>query len=503
MATEVELKLAVAGADHRRLMAHPLLRRAEKTSRELVNIYYDTPEHELRRHGIALRLRRQGREWLQTVKCVGETAAGLSSRPEWETPYAGHFDFAAVDVAPVRRRLERPRCLRRLVPVFETRFRRVAWRVEPAPNRRVMVMLDRGWIAADGRREEISEVEIELDGDAVSPIFDVAEALAETIPLLPAVHSKADRGYRLAMATTPDSPVKAVEIPVSAGEAARTAFRRIALGCLDHLQANHAGALASPDPEYIHQMRVAARRLRAALRIFRPVLPPALESELVPPLRALVGSMGAARDYDVLLHEVLDPVVVGLPNEPRIAALAGLITEHAHKARKAAVDQLAAPGYGRWLLHALRQIHLLDDTAADEPVGELAGKRLKRLSRDVRRRAVEAGTLAPAALHALRIAVKRLRYGIEFFAPIIPGGGIPRLARTLARTQDLLGAFNDLANAGALLMECADDDSQLREAVSLIGGWHGAHHATLTARIPHQVRAMAAVRIGDGETRWT
>ena len=53
----------------------------------------------------------------------------------------------------------------------------------------------------------------------------------------------------------------------------QAAFRRIALSCLEHLQRNHDGALASDDPEYIHQMRVATRRLRAACALFAPLLP--------------------------------------------------------------------------------------------------------------------------------------------------------------------------------------------------------------------------------------
>jgi inorganic triphosphatase YgiF len=98
MGNEVELKLALDEAHQARFLRHPLLRRATARHTEtLDNIYYDTGDLSLRRHGIALRLRRQGKLWLQTVKLAGTAAAGLSSRPEWETPYRGHFDFSAIE----------------------------------------------------------------------------------------------------------------------------------------------------------------------------------------------------------------------------------------------------------------------------------------------------------------------------------------------------------------------------------------------------------------------
>ncbi|MFN4148214.1 MAG: inorganic triphosphatase, partial [Rhodocyclaceae bacterium] len=107
MAEEIELKLALPETAQRAFLRHPLLRQAaHKQTARLTNIYYDTPDLDLRKHGIALRLRKRGRSWLQTVKCAGKQMGGVSSRPEWETPYAGHFDFAAIDDPVVRAFLE-------------------------------------------------------------------------------------------------------------------------------------------------------------------------------------------------------------------------------------------------------------------------------------------------------------------------------------------------------------------------------------------------------------
>ncbi len=213
MAQEIELKLALAEDAQNNFLRHPLLKQAtRRQSFRLINLYYDTPALELRARGIALRLRAQGKLWLQTVKCAGTAAGGLSARPEWETPYVGHFDFAAVDNEDVRNWLERPKLKPFIAPIFETSFQRITWFFSPAPGTRIALMLDRGWIAAGGRREAISEVEIEvIEGDAAH-LLDLARTLAERIPLAPAPLSKAERGYRL-FKQTPAAPVKAAPIP--------------------------------------------------------------------------------------------------------------------------------------------------------------------------------------------------------------------------------------------------------------------------------------------------
>lgn len=495
MAEEVELKLALADEHQARFLRHPLLRQAVLRHAEtLDNIYYDTAKLALHRRGIALRLRRQGREWLQTVKLAGSSAAGLSTRPEWEAPYSGHFDFSAIDEPRLRQWLQRPRLLARIVPICETRFRRITWKFAAAPGA-VLLTLDRGWIIANGRREAISEVELELAGAPVHAIFSIASQLAQRTRLTPSVLSKAERGYRLhlGLATT---PVKADAVSLAPGMAPLDAFRQIALSCLEHLQQNHRGALTSDDPEYIHQMRVAMRRLRAALRLFAPVLPEPLVESLRTPLVALGSQLGRTRDLDVLLDEITDPVLRALPDEPRLPALAGDITNRRYLARAEAIALLAAPDYGRNLLLALESLQAEPtSTAVSIPLLSFAHERLRRLRKTLRYLAATAATDDPASLHALRIAVKRLRYALEFFAPLAPDRAMEGILKQLASIQDTLGQLNDLTNAGALLMDCAGDDPRLREAVTLIGGWHGPRYASLLEGIAGELDGLSRLRL--------
>ncbi len=494
MADEIELKLALAEADQPRFLRHPRLRHAAARHVDtLDNIYYDTPDLALRRRGIALRLRRQGRRWLQTVKLAGSASVGLSSRPEWETPYGGHFDFSVIEVESVREWLQRPKLLARIVPIFETRFRRNTWHFAVGGGD-LLLTLDRGWIVANGRREAISELELELSGAPVQAIFDIALALGERIALPPAVLSKAERGYRL-HAGTALAPVKAATIPLTGDMAPEAAFRRIALDCLEHLQRNHIGALTHSDPEYIHQMRVATRRLRAALRLFAPVLASGADETLRAPLAELMTRLGRARDLDVLQTEITDPVLNALPDEPRLTALASDITNRRYGARDEALAALAAPAYGQALLVALQALHSEPGTTLEgDPLATFATRRLRRLRRKVLQLAAAARIDDPVSLHALRIGIKRLRYGLEFFSPLAKRS--PRaVLKRLAALQETLGQLNDLANAGTLLMDCAADDPRLREAVTLIAGWHGPRHASLLTRIPPELARLARLRL--------
>jgi adenylate cyclase len=501
MPNEIELKLSLPITSQRQLLRQPILRQAvAKHTQQLINLYYDTPSFDLHRRCIALRLRKQGRIWLQTVKCAGCSAAGLSSRPEWETPYSGHFDFSAVDDPAVRDWLEKPKLLKSIAPLFETNFCRTTWRFEPKSGCVLLMTLDRGWIAAAGRREAISEVEIELgcpdEQDNVIELFKLAQTLGACLPLVPAMLSKAERGHRL-FRGLPLAAQKARNVALAADNAPIQAFRQIALECLEHIQGNHDGSLQSDDPEFIHQMRVASRRLRAALRLFAPCLPAAFSETMLPPLRNLTSHLGQARDLDVLLMEIATPVVQALPGEPRLAALSGAITNRQYSARSNAMRYLESPDYGRLLLLFITQLHLPpfpgDDAA--EPLSEFATARLKRLRKKMLVLAKASSIDDPFSLHRLRIGIKRLRYALEFFAPLAARRAQTRLLRLLSELQDELGQLNDLANAGTLLMQCAGSDPRLREAVSLVGGWHAARHRALLARIPAQIKKLVLLKL--------
>lgn len=249
----------------------------------------------------------------------------------------------------------------------------------------------------------------------------------------------------------------------------RTAARRVFSGQLQRLRRHDPGTREGSDPEDLHDMRVATRRLRAALRSYRPALTPDLHHALARDLRWLGRRLGAVRDVDVLLERF-----EGSGTLPAFLA-------HLGRRRDEARDRLlAALRSGRylWLLSALDtvcrgwSIEAVPE-AALYPVGAHAAAEA-RAARDRLVRDGDAALARPEAerLHRARIRAKRLRYVLEFHDEL-GGEGVRDSVRRLTALQDHLGAHQDaivasdeirkfLAKHGAVLAERARAGTEAR-----------------------------------------
>lgn len=489
MAQEIELKLAMADAGWRAFSRHPLLREALSPphTQTLRNLYFDTPDLALRRQRVALRLRRAGRRWLQTVKRASASRAGLSSRPEWEQPFSGHFDFSAIDDPALRTELETLRDRGVLVTVFDTTFERREWRFR-AGGGELLLMADRGHIIAGERRETISELELELAGAPVDTLLDFAARLAATLPLRAESRSKAQRGYDL-MTDAVLEPVRAGRSPIDPEGSAADAFRAVALDCIAHYQANEHGALHSDAPEFIHQMRVALRRLRSALRVFAPALPEGSADDLAQHLRALAGELGELRDRDVLQSELVAPLL-GTTATPELNELARTLHAIRSEVRERVIRALQDGRQARLMIALLDVLHRLDERQDAPTLAALAKKRLAR----AHTRMVAAARLARsgdiAALHALRIDVKRLRYALEFNLPLLHANRARRALETLAAAQEQLGFINDLSQAGPRLLAAAGSDPARLAAVAQIAAHHMPRYRKIVDEAPKLLKRL-------------
>jgi len=202
MSNEIEFKLLIDPKDIRRLQRHPFLTahtRQKFPCQRLLSIYFDTPELILHRRKIAVRLRRVGRSWIQTVKTAGTAEAGLHQRSEWEWPAAKNtLNFQLLQDVRLRKFFSNEALRQSLRPVFTTDFFRTR-RVLAWPNGdEVEFALDRGEIRAGDRNAPICEIELELKSGASERLFAIVSALQQTLPLHPENISKAERGYQLA-----------------------------------------------------------------------------------------------------------------------------------------------------------------------------------------------------------------------------------------------------------------------------------------------------------------
>ena len=483
MSTEIELKLQLTPKAARQLLAHPLLAGLETRKQHLLNTYYDTPGLELHARRVAVRFRKKGWEWLCTVKSAEPASGGLAVRSEWETPATpGIFDFSHVDADDFRQFLEARRD--QLEAVFTTDFHRQIWHI-PFGESLIELAIDRGHIESRGQRTAICEVELELISGQVDDIFGLTRQLQNDIALHPAIASKAERGYQLFL-DEPLRPFKARLPPIDDQQAPVEAFRSIALGCLEHFQRNEKGLLGNDDVEFVHQARVALRRLRSAIKLFAPVLPPEFVSTYGRTWQTLATALGEARNWDVFLAETLPPLHSVFPADKDLKRLKTAAERRARSARKSLTGLLAVSEYSRLLLEFTSAIYTLGDTLPI-PLKEFARQQIDRHTRKARQLASRHAQLDPAERHRMRIVFKKLRYTLEFFTPLLAPRRLKPYLQSLGRLQDELGLINDHITAETLILAVLSG-----RPPGPVHGWIAGRHALLVSELPEALNSWLA-----------
>jgi CHAD domain-containing protein len=204
--------------------------------------------------------------------------------------------------------------------------------------------------------------------------------------------------------------------------------------------AHDAGTRIGRDPEELHQMRVATRRLRAFLRTGRPLLDADWVEALRLELRWLGGVLGPVRDLDVLIAHLRSDAQALDPGERRVLGrvfhkLEGALTD----ARSSMLEALDSDRY-MTLLDRLEEAVGSPKLGPDQqPLQDLAAREFRKLRKAAR-------TLAPDppddALHELRIRGKRARYAAELAEPVA-GKPAARFLRDAKTFQDVLGEHQD------------------------------------------------------------
>jgi CHAD domain-containing protein len=246
---------------------------------------------------------------------------------------------------------------------------------------------------------------------------------------------------------------------VALGRDLAAARRAVLREALDQVAANVPGSLAGRDPEYLHQLRVGLRRLRAALHAFDGTMREADVRALRKLLRRVARAAGPARDWDVCLRR--------LPPKLRPAA---------ERRRRAAYARLRRVLRAPQLWLAPRGL-----VAARQPLPDFARAALARADRKAMKEGTRVAWSRPGRRHALRIRLRRLRYACEFLRGAFPDRDAEPLIRSLKRLQDLLGDLNDLEVA-----------RRLGEELSGKAPRRGASSAKLVAQLPGAWRDFVA-----------
>jgi inorganic triphosphatase YgiF len=499
---EIELKFLVdePAARHLRARARALkLANGAARTRTLRSVYLDTPERALKRAGIALRLRRDGRRWVQTVKAAGELHGGLSQVSELESPAPG----GRVSLQTIPNPLIRDKVLecvngQPLQPVCETVIRRTEIELTPANGTRAELAIDVGEILADGRSAALREAELELIEGGPRSLFDIAQALLPDGGWRFSRLSKAARGYLLAEEGRIEpvlAPRNAEAVALDSRQTTEQAARDILRECFDQIATNIAVVRALDDLEGPHQLRIGLRRLRSAFSIFSPVLACPEMERLNAETRWLGQEVGRLRDFEVVLNDIVLREARAHPDEGAIAALADGLAPHLAELRQSLRSTLAESRVQALLLDLARFTetrgwllpHDFDQTERLAlPVADFADAALNRRWKKVVKRAHGLATLNTEARHDLRKELKKLRYVVEFLAPLYPNKRVAPFVKRLKKLQTIFGELNDAVTVKAMFSgqtSVVDGDPASARAVGWITGaslaradcaWNGA-----------------------------
>ncbi|MEI8400352.1 MAG: CYTH and CHAD domain-containing protein [Alcaligenaceae bacterium] len=497
---EQELKLHVP--KEARAGVEKDLLRGRVTRMRLQAFYFDTPDRDLVRAKIALRLRREGEQWVQTLKMPGENSLSrIEINHDRPSPDLDLSVYAAEPFAAVLAKHAQA-----LSICYETDVQRI-FRQTRTDLGVVEIALDTGLLRAGSVELPISEIEFELKRGQLAAVFALGKKWQQAHGLILDARSKSERGDRLALLNTELKTIgeqkqerqessrrqaiaqfwaarTAENISLHPKIHAQAALAAVSAECLDQIIRN-AAVLAEVDTadiyqaggaDHVHQLRVGIRRLRSAWSFFNGIatLP---SEELRAEIKLHFAKLGGTRDDDVL-KETLLPVLSAAGQPP-------LILDDGQTPTDTENVTLSRP-FQSWLLDMLAWTVLPAVTVAQEQnaptesieqvatqVAALAAqpvaaevtaatiikvqkpltlkdalvKKLKKWHRRLLQDGLQFDQLEIEPRHELRKLGKKLRYALQFTESLLPTARLKTYRKQLAAVQDILGEMNDLAVA--------------------------------------------------------
>jgi triphosphatase len=477
-ARETELRLVADAATFKALASHSLLgAKAPLKWTQQRTVYFDTDAADLQRSGITLRLRSvRGRKLLSLKLREGSfDCEKIEVRAPGEGPQIELLPPASQELIGAAAQA------RSLAPRFASQIRR-ATRLVAYEGATIEVAFDEGEIVAGAQKAVVREIELELKSGPPASLYRFALALVEAAPLRMGVSSKADRGARLLSRRPPQAmraPPPEIEPDASLDAATAAMLRQ----CLTHFLGNWDALSSDNADDCVHQTRVSMRRLRSLLLLLGRSFPSGEISGLRAEARRIADAFGAARDWRVFADLVEDGPAKHL-SAPGLPTLIAEARKRAAQGRAAALAAQADVETTRFVL-AL-QLYIATrgwrNALAEADVQELgqpaiafAARALAATFGKVRKRGRGFETLAAEARHELRIALKGLRYAVDFLGPLFrPASAVREYAEKASALQEMLGAANDTAMAASLLAQIdTTRQPDLAFASGLVLGWCG------------------------------
>ncbi|CAN5126777.1 hypothetical protein BH24ACT19_BH24ACT19_04300 [soil metagenome] len=526
----------------------------EGETRELSDTYYDTADWRIYRAGYALRVREEkdGAEaTLKSLASADSTSGEARRREVSETLGKEGVESLRSSKGPVGGLFQAFAGARELRSVFTVGTRRQTFDLilegavgEPVDEHDEDIVVDvageiREREATDGEAEEagtrigevaldsseillgegeeparLSRVEVEVEGEPHPAVEVFVTQMREALGLKPARVSKYGAGL-FATGQSPEAdsdlgPTR-IDASLSLGELAFAVLRRQ----FATMRAYEAGSRLGEDPEEVHDMRVATRRMRAAIKLFQDALPERARWAR-DELKWVAGALGGVRDLDVQLEQI-EEWSEGADEEglEALSRTGKALERQREEARELLIEALDSARYER-LESSFAAMLKLGPTReatpgggpdprskADEPVlsagPDLLSHRYRKWSKLAE--GLDEGS-EPEDFHELRKEGKRLRYALEFFTPVYGEETTTGLIKALKALQDDLGRHQDAIVATERLRELATGAHSFPTRAAFVMGLYAQSHLQEAAEVRKNLRGTEAYSAVAGGKAW-
>lgn len=501
--TEFELKLEIPDARREEVVAAF----GKARSQRLRARYFDTADGQLASAGIVVRVRKEGRHWVQTGKAAGASALRRLEHnvalPLATVGEAPAVDLSRHDHTPLGGRIRKALGLRDrdrsgdrnsdghdgdfpvLEAVFETNVLRRT-RIAKSGDSVIEIALDQGVVLAGERHLPLYELEFELKDGRPEDAVRLARTWCVRHGLFLSSISKSQKGKRLAAqaghaALVAPRATKAKPAQFPRDSAGPAVLAAVVHTCLEQILPNASDvASGSDDAEVIHQLRVGIRRLRTALRELDG-LADGIDPQWEKPWIKVFRALGEHRDSGFLTHTM----------QPQLKAAGGPALALPADAKPA--DPSAAVRSGAFqgaMMDLLAFTHGTPASAGDIEPKALVRARLQKLWRQLLKDGRDYTSLNEEAQHRVRKRLKRLRYLGELTVPLFASGKVEHFLAELKDAQDALGRYNDELMALQYYSKLSASDPRAWFGV----GWLGARRAANAAECQQDLIALAKIK---------
>ena len=455
---EIELKFILPGTQSEPLVVNYLRQNKYVVDKinplKNVDIYMDTTDWMLLKNKLSLRYRLSNDTALYTLKSVSEIEDGVAKRMETEVVLEKPVHSPTeIPIKALRKQVNQIIYPRKLMEQVLIRTKRHLYLVNSPEGTKFELSFDSSSFSADPlfkpeRAPQVYQLEAEITDGPEAAVETMAKLLSDTFHYPKATKTKLE----MAIAQLKIEPlVKKIpdNLKVKLDDCTDAALKKILTVEFYWLEEQLSGVIGDRDPEFVHQARVATRRMRAALILFHNVIPETQATYFEGHLKWLGGLFGGIRDLDVfIINLTRDKRVIEHFSKKQRKALESLVIKQRRAPLKALNEALRSRRFKNF---ENRMTKFLGELCVDnqelpsvqKSIREIAPVAITQKLGNVIEQSKK--TLKNPKLnefHALRIQMKRLRYTFEFLAPPY-GSAFNEIIHRTVEIQDCLGELQD------------------------------------------------------------